>query len=225
MGHRRRRGAAAGRAHPARAHAQRRRQAGSGNDVEHRGHARAQAGRLSTPGFAAADVVIERSFKTKPVHQGYIEPHACLVSVAKDGQRHHLEQQPGPLHGARHDGPADRHEAQRRARDPRRDRRRLRRQDHRLSGAAGAGPGAQVGAPGEDGDEPRRRCSAPRARPRAPPARSRSARPRTARSPPLQATYAPAGRRLPGLAHPRRRRLLALRPTTSPTCTSSATTS
>jgi CO/xanthine dehydrogenase Mo-binding subunit len=36
-------------------------------------------------GFAAADVVIERSFKTKPVHQGYIEPHACLVSVTKDG--------------------------------------------------------------------------------------------------------------------------------------------
>ena len=37
-------------------------------------------------GFAAADVVIERTFKTKPVHQGYIEPHACLVSVAKDGK-------------------------------------------------------------------------------------------------------------------------------------------
>ncbi len=37
-------------------------------------------------GFAAADVVIERSFKTKPIHQGYIEPHACLVNVSKDGQ-------------------------------------------------------------------------------------------------------------------------------------------
>jgi CO/xanthine dehydrogenase Mo-binding subunit len=37
-------------------------------------------------GFAAADVVVERSFKTKPVHQGYIEPHACLVSVAADGR-------------------------------------------------------------------------------------------------------------------------------------------
>ena len=37
-------------------------------------------------GFAAADVIIERSFKTKPVHQGYIEPHACLVSVGKDGR-------------------------------------------------------------------------------------------------------------------------------------------
>ena len=37
-------------------------------------------------GFAQADVVIERSFKTRAVHQGYIEPHACLVSVAADGK-------------------------------------------------------------------------------------------------------------------------------------------
>ena len=37
-------------------------------------------------GFAVADVVIERHFKTSPVHQGYIEPHACLVSVAADGR-------------------------------------------------------------------------------------------------------------------------------------------
>jgi CO/xanthine dehydrogenase Mo-binding subunit len=37
-------------------------------------------------GFRAADVIVERSFKTKPVHQGYIEPHACLVSVNKTGQ-------------------------------------------------------------------------------------------------------------------------------------------
>jgi CO/xanthine dehydrogenase Mo-binding subunit len=37
-------------------------------------------------GFAAADTIVERSFKTKPVHQGYIEPHACLVSVATDGR-------------------------------------------------------------------------------------------------------------------------------------------
>lgn len=36
-------------------------------------------------GFAKADVIIERSFRTQPVHQGYIEPHACLVSVS-DGK-------------------------------------------------------------------------------------------------------------------------------------------
>ena len=37
-------------------------------------------------GFAEADVVIEKDFDTRPVHQGYIEPHACLVSVAADGK-------------------------------------------------------------------------------------------------------------------------------------------
>lgn len=37
-------------------------------------------------GFAGADVVIEREFKTRPVHQGYIESHACLVSVSPDGK-------------------------------------------------------------------------------------------------------------------------------------------
>src|SRR6201990_534676 len=37
-------------------------------------------------GFKQADIVIERTFTTRPVHQGYIEPHACLVSVAPDGK-------------------------------------------------------------------------------------------------------------------------------------------
>ncbi|HEU4380612.1 MAG TPA: xanthine dehydrogenase family protein molybdopterin-binding subunit [Hyphomicrobiaceae bacterium] len=37
-------------------------------------------------GFKQAEVVIERSFTTKPVHQGYIEPHACVASVSEDGQ-------------------------------------------------------------------------------------------------------------------------------------------
>jgi CO/xanthine dehydrogenase Mo-binding subunit len=37
-------------------------------------------------GFAEADLVIERTFDTKPVHQGYIEPHACVASVSEDGQ-------------------------------------------------------------------------------------------------------------------------------------------
>ena len=37
-------------------------------------------------GFAAADVVVERTFDTQPVHQAYIEPHACVASVAEDGQ-------------------------------------------------------------------------------------------------------------------------------------------
>ena len=37
-------------------------------------------------GFEKADVIIEHEFDTKPVHQGYIEPHACLANVREDGQ-------------------------------------------------------------------------------------------------------------------------------------------
>ena len=37
-------------------------------------------------GFAEADIVVERTFTTRPVHQGYIEPHACTVSYAADGR-------------------------------------------------------------------------------------------------------------------------------------------
>jgi CO/xanthine dehydrogenase Mo-binding subunit len=37
-------------------------------------------------GFKQAEVVIERRYTTQPVHQGYIEPHACVVSIANDGQ-------------------------------------------------------------------------------------------------------------------------------------------
>jgi CO/xanthine dehydrogenase Mo-binding subunit len=37
-------------------------------------------------GFRQADVVIERRYTTKPVHQAYIEPHACVVSTMPDGQ-------------------------------------------------------------------------------------------------------------------------------------------
>jgi CO/xanthine dehydrogenase Mo-binding subunit len=37
-------------------------------------------------GFADADVVVEREFTTKPVHQGYIEPHACVADCGVDGR-------------------------------------------------------------------------------------------------------------------------------------------
>ncbi len=39
----------------------------------------------SEEGFRLADVTIERRYTTQPVHQAYIEPHACVVSVAADG--------------------------------------------------------------------------------------------------------------------------------------------
>ena len=37
-------------------------------------------------GFAMADEIVEMDFKTAPVHQGYIEPHACLARYGADGQ-------------------------------------------------------------------------------------------------------------------------------------------
>lgn len=37
-------------------------------------------------GFARADKIIERQFKTAATHQGYIEPHACLATMGPDGK-------------------------------------------------------------------------------------------------------------------------------------------
>jgi CO/xanthine dehydrogenase Mo-binding subunit len=37
-------------------------------------------------GFAEADVVVEGTFTTKPVHQGYIEPHAAVADTTPNGR-------------------------------------------------------------------------------------------------------------------------------------------
>jgi CO/xanthine dehydrogenase Mo-binding subunit len=37
-------------------------------------------------GWKEAEVTIERRYTTQPVHQGYIEPHACVVSIGADDQ-------------------------------------------------------------------------------------------------------------------------------------------
>lgn len=37
-------------------------------------------------GFARADAIVERHFRTEAAHQGYIEPHACLASMGADGR-------------------------------------------------------------------------------------------------------------------------------------------
>ncbi len=37
-------------------------------------------------GFKDADVIIEGRYDTAPVHQAYIEPHACIATVNPDGQ-------------------------------------------------------------------------------------------------------------------------------------------
>lgn len=36
-------------------------------------------------GFEQADVIVEHDFNTESVHQGYIEPHACVANYAEDG--------------------------------------------------------------------------------------------------------------------------------------------
>ena len=48
-------------------------------------HFRHQRGDMAK-GFAAADVIVEREFKTAMVHQGYIEPHSSTVIYNQDGQ-------------------------------------------------------------------------------------------------------------------------------------------
>ncbi|MFO0870789.1 MAG: xanthine dehydrogenase family protein molybdopterin-binding subunit [Pirellulales bacterium] len=37
-------------------------------------------------GFASADVIVEREFRMASVHQGYIEPHACVAQWNEDGR-------------------------------------------------------------------------------------------------------------------------------------------
>jgi CO/xanthine dehydrogenase Mo-binding subunit len=37
-------------------------------------------------GFAAADVVIEQEFDSKPMHQGYIEPQGCVADASEAGE-------------------------------------------------------------------------------------------------------------------------------------------
>jgi CO/xanthine dehydrogenase Mo-binding subunit len=39
-------------------------------------------------GFAAADLVLEETYRWPTQHQVYLEPHACLVLIAADGQVH-----------------------------------------------------------------------------------------------------------------------------------------
>jgi CO/xanthine dehydrogenase Mo-binding subunit len=35
-------------------------------------------------GFAEADIIVEREFSSQPVHQGYIEPQACIATASED---------------------------------------------------------------------------------------------------------------------------------------------
>ena len=106
-------------------------------------------------GFAQAEIIVERTFDTKPVHQGYIEPHACIASFSEDGQAELWCCDAGPFHRARPLRQDARHGHRQAARRRVRDRGRLRRQDGRLSRAARARALAQVASPGQDGDDAR----------------------------------------------------------------------
>ena len=108
-------------------------------------------------GFAKADVVIEREFKTASVHQGYIEPHDATALWNADGHLTIWTSTQGSFTARAADGRA--------VADSRlaghgravRDRRRLRRQDRRLSRAGRRAAQPQVRPAGQDDDEPRRR--------------------------------------------------------------------
>ena len=42
--------------------------------------------RYIAEGFAEADVIVEREFRTASVHQGYIEPHAVVAMWNEDSR-------------------------------------------------------------------------------------------------------------------------------------------
>ena len=110
--------------------------------------------------FEKADVIVERTFVTPMVHQGYIEPHACVGSFNEDGQatvwlcssQGHFDVRsmtamalgmdlgdirvvPAEIGGG------------------------LRRQDHHLLGTAGREAVRKERPPSEDGDDARGRVS------------------------------------------------------------------
>ena len=116
-------------------------------------------------GFEKADVIVEREFKTAPVHQGYIEPHAALASVSEDGSAELWCTHAGPLHRARPLRAAARAGHRQGPRHRHRDRRRLRRQDGRLPRAARPRALAEGQAAGEDGHVARGGLQGLRARP------------------------------------------------------------
>jgi hypothetical protein len=111
---------------------------------------RREAGRGDlAAGFAAADVVVEREFRTPMVHQGYIEPHAVLARTGQDGRSVVWCCTQGPFRVRAYSAKVlglDRHDQG----HPHGDRRRLRRQDHDLRRAA-RDPALAQGRPAGEG--------------------------------------------------------------------------
>ena len=80
------RGDEARRAPAARGHVHRGRRAQAGQALERRQAGRVRSGRCREGLRRGRREIIERTFETKPIHQAYIEPHACVASVGEDGQ-------------------------------------------------------------------------------------------------------------------------------------------
>ena len=115
-------------------------------------------------GFKEAEVIVEGRYTTEPVHQAYIEPHACLCRVRRGWPVHECSAPPRATSWCAsyvREAAGDRHRQH--PRDAGRDRRRLRRQDAGVSGAAGARAVQEDRPAGEDADDAR--GGVPRLRP------------------------------------------------------------
>ena len=117
----------------------------------------------STRGSPSADLIVEREFRTPTVHQGYIEPHACVARYGEDGQILVWCSTQGQFIVRDCCAGHPRHRRRENQGDSERDRRRVRRQDSGLPRAARDRAVAQGRPPGEDGDDARRGVSRLRA--------------------------------------------------------------
>ena len=163
------------------------------------------------------------SFKTAPVHQGYIEPHACLARFDADGQAEIWASSQGHFVVRALTARLLGMNIGDLLRASGRDRRRLRRQDRRLCRAGGGRAVAQDRPSGEDRDEPGGRVQGHRTDLRLVDDgqdRRQEGRQDRRRRRPVQVP----GGRLPRLAGDERAACAASRPTTSRTCARSATT-
>ena len=104
-------------------------------------------------GFKEADVIVEGRYTTEPVHQAYIEPHACLCSYGADGQCTIFSSSQGHFMVRVLCGEAAGDRYLQYPRHACRNWRRVRRQDPGLSRARGAGAVQNVRPPGEDADD------------------------------------------------------------------------
>ena len=84
--HRRGSGDGAGCADPARRHVHRRRRRRSPTKPSNIAKVVTFKKGDVEAGFKEAEVIVEGRYTTQPVHQAYIEPHACLATYAPDGQ-------------------------------------------------------------------------------------------------------------------------------------------